>query len=134
MGNEIGYLVVVALLVGLFGCCCVCYDVDVVLAAGKKDAYGLNANSGDVNFYAAVVADVGAVVVAAAGLCYEGNMMKKLMKDYLKNLRNCWNSTKTLMNSMNFLPSLVSCDVDYKHFRCYQLPHYCVLNGGVVAF
>jgi hypothetical protein len=64
-------LVVVALLAGLFGCCCVCYDVDVVLAAGKKDAYGLNANSGDVNFYAAVVADVGAVVVAEGDYFYK---------------------------------------------------------------
>ena len=91
----------------------------------------MNANSGDVNFYA-VVEDVG-VVVVAVGLCYEGNTMKKQMKDYLKNLRNCWNSTKTRMNNMNFQPSLVSCDVDYKHYCCYQLPHYCVLNGGVVA-
>lgn len=44
MGNEIGYLVVVALVVGLFGCCCVCYDVvvDVLVVVGKKDVYGVD--------------------------------------------------------------------------------------------
>jgi hypothetical protein len=76
--------VVVALVVGLFGCCCI--FAAVVLVSGKMDSddadYEWNANSGDVNSCVAVVGDV---VVAAVGVCYECNKMKKQMKDYLKS-------------------------------------------------
>ena len=81
-------------LLGLFGGCsaAACYDAGEVLV-GNMDAYDLNdelnANSGDVNFY--VVEDVGVAVAVAVGLCYGGNKTRRLMKDYLKNLRNYWN-------------------------------------------
>ena len=88
MGNEIVVYwllcVAVALVVGLFGCCCI-FAVFLV-AAGKLDSndadYEWNANSGDVNSYAAVAGDV---VVAAVGACCEGNKTKTQMKDYLKS-------------------------------------------------
>jgi hypothetical protein len=140
MVNEMVYLLFVVL-VGLFGCCCVCCFEDVVevLAVGKIGVYAvvnyeLNASySGDVvaNFYVAEDVEVVAVDV---GLCYEGNKMTKLKKDYLKSLRNYLNSTKILMNSKNFQPSLIRCDVDHIHC-CYQhVSHYCVPNGGVETF
>lgn len=89
LGNEIVvYLllrVVVGLVVGLFGCCCIFADA-AVLVSGKMDSddtgYEWNANSGDVNSCVAVAGDA---VVAVVGLCYEGNKMKKQMKDYLKS-------------------------------------------------
>ena len=87
MGNEIVVYwllrVAVALVVGLFGCCCI---FAVVLVSGKLDSddadYEWNANSGDVNSCAAVAGDV---VVAAVGACCEGNKTKTQMKDYLKS-------------------------------------------------
>lgn len=81
-------------LLGLFGDCsaAACYAAVEVLA-GSMDACDLNdelnANSGDVNF--CVVEDVGVAVAVAVGLCYGGNKTRRLMKDYLKNLRNYWN-------------------------------------------
>ena len=77
--------VVAALVVGLFGCCCIFVDV-VVLVSVKMDSddadWEWNADSGDVNSYVAVAGDV---VVAAVGVCYECNKTKKQMKDYLKS-------------------------------------------------
>ena len=76
---------VVALVVGLFGCCCI-FAAAADLVSGKMDSddadYEWNANSGDVNSCVVVAGDV---VVAAVGVCYEGNKMKKQMKDYLKS-------------------------------------------------
>ena len=76
---------VAALVVGLFGCCCIFVDV-VVLVSVKMDSddadWEWNADSGDVNSYVAVAGDV---VVAAVGVCYECNKTKKQMKDYLKS-------------------------------------------------